>query len=117
VGSPSTRYGERRIKLKNRLSVLLMGALMLALTAAPALAQGKFEQGTDHANSICSFSGLNDNPNEEFPENGRVQSYGQIVNKLIRAGVVEPGTQGGKAAPGTECNGHLNPLQEGNPEE
>ena len=49
---------------------------MLALSAA--LAQGQGERGLDHANSICSFSGLNDVPND--PEEGdRVQSYGQNV--------------------------------------
>jgi hypothetical protein len=41
---------------------------MVALGAVPALAQGQVEQGTDHANSICSFSGLNDTPEAPFPE-------------------------------------------------
>ncbi len=93
--------------MKKRLSVLLMGALMLALSAAPALAQGQFERGPDHANSICSFSGQNDVPNDP-EEGGRVQSYGQIVRA------------GGKAfapSPGMLCNGHLFPYPEGFPEE
>jgi hypothetical protein len=119
----STRYSkERRLKLRNRLLVLLMGALMMALSAAPALAQGKpedvprgqVEQGPAHANSICSFSGLNDHDPEE-PPGGQVQSYGQIVGALAKEGIhVNAGP--GPAAPGTECNGHLAPLQEGNPE-
>jgi hypothetical protein len=94
--------------------VLLMGALMVALSATPALAQGRpadvprgqVEQGPAHANSICSFSGLNDTPDDP-EEGGQVQSYGQIVRA------------GGKAfvpSPGEACNGHLSPLQEGNPE-
>jgi hypothetical protein len=87
--------------MKKRLSVLLMGLLMLAMSAAPALAQGQVERGPEHANSICSFSGLNDTPNDP-EEGGRVQSYGQIVS------------QGGKdevPSPGSACNGHRAPLK------
>ena len=39
---------------------------------------GKGVRGPEHANSICSFSGLNDTPDD--PEaGGQVHSYGQIV--------------------------------------
>jgi hypothetical protein len=88
--------------------VLLVAMLaMVAFLAAPALAQGQVEQGTDHANSICSFSGLNDVPDDPV-EGGRVQSYGQIV------------AAGGKAevpSPGMLCNGHLFPYPEAFPPE
>jgi hypothetical protein len=78
-------------------------------TAAPGPdnAQGQVERGPEHANSICSFSGLNDDPLDP-EEGGRVQSYGQIV------------AQGGKAfapSPGELCNGHLFPYPEAFPEE
>jgi hypothetical protein len=86
--------------------VLLVAMLaMMVFWAAPALAQGQVEQGTDHANSICSFSGLNDEPDDPI-EGGRVQSYGQIV------------AAGGKAevpSPGMLCNGHLFPYPEAFP--
>lgn len=55
-------------------------------------ANGQTEQG--NGRSICYFSGLNDNPNDEFPEDGLVQSFGQIVKKV--------GPLGG--IPGLECN-------------
>jgi len=93
-----------------RIVLLLAMLAMMGFLAAPALAQdpqGQIEQGTDHANSICSFSGLNDHDPEE-PEGGLVQSYGQIVS------------QGGKAevpSPGILCNGHLFPYPEAFPEE
>lgn len=80
-----------------------MGAAVVAFTlgglgqvsqAAPDMdnAQGKSEQG--NGRSICYFSGLNDDPSEGFPFDGRVQSFGQLVKRL--------GPLGG--VPGTECN-------------
>lgn len=67
-----------------------------------ALAQGRGEMGPQHANSICSFSGLNDDPTD--PEvGGRVQYYGQTVR------------YGGKVfvpSPGLLCSGHLFPYPE-----
>jgi hypothetical protein len=105
-------------KMKKRLSVLLVGALMLALSAVPALAQGtpqgQLERGPDHANSICSFSGLNDTPDAEFPEGGQTQSYGQYVSQFAKIGVrfnADPG----RATPGFACNGHLSPYPEAFP--
>jgi hypothetical protein len=90
-----------------RIVLLLAMLAMMVFLAAPALAQGQIEQGTDHANSICSFSGLNDVPDDPV-EGGRVQSYGQIV------------AAGGKAevpSPGMLCNGHLFPYPEAFPPE
>ncbi len=95
--------------MKKRLSVVLMGALMLALSAAPALAQGQVERGPAHANSICSFSGQNDTPNAPPPEGGRTQNYGQ----LVRQGAADPSGEPGPAEPGLFCNAHNFPLQGG----
>ena len=93
--------------LKRKLAVLVAAALMALLImvagAMPAFAQGQVERGPEHANSICSFSGLNDTPNAEFPEGGRVQSYGQYVRQGLKSFV---------PSPGTACNGHLNPYPE-----
>jgi hypothetical protein len=100
--------------MKRTVSLLAMLA-MVALTAAPALAQGtpqgQLERGPDHANSICSFSGLNDTPDAEFPEGGQTQSYGQLVSQFAKIGVrfnADPG----RATPGFACNGHLSPYPE-----
>jgi hypothetical protein len=86
-----------------RIVMLVAMLAMMAMLAAPALAQGQVERGPDHANSICSFSGQNDTPNAEFPEGGRVQSYGQYVRHGLKS--EEP-------SPGTLCNGHLFPYPE-----
>jgi hypothetical protein len=83
-------------------TVALVMAAMLALSAAGALAQGQVERGPEHANSICSFSGLNDHDPEE-PPGGRVQSYGQDVRAGFKSEVPSPGML---------CNGHLFPYPE-----
>jgi hypothetical protein len=60
-----------------------------------------------HANSICVFSGLNDNPGSTNPENpgGIVQSYGySFVSKGLKAVVPSPGD------PVDGCRGGSNPY-------
>jgi len=103
--------------MKRIVSSLAMLAMM-AFVAAPALAQGPpetpgVETGTDHANSICSFSGLNDEPEAEFPEGGRVQSYGQLVSQ----GALDPTDKETVERPGVLCNAHRFPYPEGFGEE
>ncbi len=92
--------------------VLAVMALLMAALAVPAFAapQGQVERGPEHANSICSYSGLNDDP----AEGGQVQSYGQ----LVRQGFINPSeVKSGPPSPGFFCNGHRFPLQQGGPEE
>jgi hypothetical protein len=90
------------MRLISWLAVPACAAAVVAFGAAPAHAEGQVERGPEHANSICSFSGLNDNPDDP-EEGGRVQSYGQIVRA------------GGKAhvpSPSLLCNGHKFPWPE-----
>jgi hypothetical protein len=80
--------------------LLAVAALMVAALAVPAFAapRGQVERGPEHAKSICSYSGLNDDP----AEGGQVQSYGQIVKA------------GGKSevpSPGFACNPNNIPLK------
>ena len=88
--------------------VLLVAMLaMLAFLAAPALAippEGAgVEKGTDHARSICSFSGLNDfDPEEEPPYDTMVQSYGQLVQQGYKDTEFAP-------SPGLLCNPNTGP--------
>lgn len=82
---------------------LAVTAILVLALAVPAFAQGQVERGPEHANSICSFSGLNDEPDADPPEGGRVQSYGQYVRQGLKA--EEP-------SPGMLCNGHLFPYPE-----
>lgn len=81
---------------------------LVGLSSGPAFAQGQTERGPEHANSICSYSGLNDEPDADFPEGGRVQSYGQIVKLGLKAEAPSPSML---------CNGHLFPYPEAFPDE
>jgi hypothetical protein len=85
--------------------------------SAPAFAgentgNGKPTKGPTHANSICVFSGQNDDPTapiisaDPIPEapngpGGRTQSYGQDV----RYGLLDPSI----VTPGQTCRGGSNP--------
>ena len=100
------------MRLKSWLTVPLCTAALVGAGIGPAGAEGQVERGTDHANSICSFSGLNDEPEADFPEGGRVQSYGQ----LVRQGVIKPSElRNGPGTPGNFCNGHIHPFPENPP--
>jgi hypothetical protein len=71
----------------------------MSLAASAALAGEITGNGKSleplHANSICAYSGLNDDPTGIDPENGppgRTQSYGQDVRKgFIDPKVFNPG--------------------------
>ena len=100
--------------MKRYVLMLAVMALLMVALAVPAFAvapqktvPGLFEQGPEHARSICSFSGLNDVPLDP-EEGGLVQSYGQIVGAAAKNGIhVNAGP--GPAAPGTECNPNTGP--------
>ena len=83
------------------------GRSATGISSGPANAEAG-RAGPEHANSICSFSGLNDEPEAEFPEGGRVQSYGRLVSQDLKSELPSPGTL---------CNGHLFSYPEGFPEE
>lgn len=85
-----------------------MTAIGMSLTASVAFAGEITGNGKTleplHANSICAYSGQNDDPTGIDPNNGppgRVQSYGQVVQSVVRAG----GQGILKGIPGTACRG------------
>ncbi len=88
--------------MKRYVVLMAVAALMVAALAVPALAapQGQVERGPEHAKSICSYSGLNDEPDDPV-EGGQTQSYGQEVKK----GNIEPSeAKSGPPSPGFFCN-------------
>ncbi len=86
--------------MKRYVVMLAVMALLMVALAVPAFAapQGQFERGPEHARSICSYSGLNDEPDSPT-EGGQTQSYGQEVKKGN-----EDSSGPGRAAPGFACN-------------
>ena len=90
-----------------KLTVACLGAAALFVAGAgPAFAgeitgNGKPTAGTTHANSICSFSGQNDEPEAPGVEGGRVQSYGQLVKAGLKDFIPGPGEacRGGSNVP------------------
>jgi hypothetical protein len=97
---------QKEVAPMKRIVLLVAMLAMMAFLAAPALAQGpqgQVEQGTEQANSICSFSGLNDFEEQMFPFNTQVQSYGQLVKQ---------GFKGEFPSPGEACNPTNPPPEE-----
>jgi hypothetical protein len=92
--------------IKRIIVLLAVTAISVLALAVPAFAQGQYERGPEHANSICSYSGLNDEVNEPAPDGGRVQSYGQYVRQGLKSFVPSPGNY---------CNAHLYPYPPGPP--
>ena len=99
---------------KSRLIALLTAGLLSLAIAGPALAgeitgNGKPTAGPAHANSICVFSGKNDQPGNplDIPDaGGTSQSYGQ----LNRLGVIANffGATPKTFNPGDTCRGGSN---------
>jgi hypothetical protein len=76
--------------VKRSLLVAALAAVMVIAMGATAFAgeitgNGKATPIADYrAGSICSFSGQNDDPNQpDLFEDGRVQSFGDIVQEAI----------------------------------
>jgi hypothetical protein len=95
---------------KKSLLALFVCAALTGLSASPALAgevtgKGKPTAGPAHANSICVFSGQNDDPSGTQGEGpgGKTQSFGQDV----RAGRADPKVFN----PGDACRGGSNPAR------
>jgi hypothetical protein len=77
--------------LKRIVLLLAVTAISVLALAVPAFAQGQFERGPEHAKSICSYSGLNDNEEKEGEDLGRVQSYGDYVKEGLKWKYPSPG--------------------------
>ena len=78
-----------------------------AKQGSPAADNCKEDQNAN-ANSICSFSGQNDNPGSTNPENpgGKTQSYGQDVSSGRADPSEENPGKSGHAPPGPEDHPH-----------
>ena len=98
------------MQIKSLLGAAVCTLALVGMAAGPASAakpddvpRGQVEQGVDTARSICAYSGLNDDPEEAFPFDGQVQSYGQLVKRGFKT--VFPN-------PGVACNPNTPPMEE-----
>jgi hypothetical protein len=99
------------MRMKSRLAALFCVAVVAAVAAGSAFAgeitgNGKPTAGPAHANSICVFSGKNDDPTAPLDGSGpngpggNSQSYGQDV----KLGLADPHSFN----PGDACRGGSN---------
>ena len=99
------------LRRKSTLAALLCTVAVTGLSASGAYAgeitgSGKATAGPEHANSICVFSGLNDDPNAPLDGSGPngpggvAQSFGQDV----KLGLADPRAFN----PGAACQGGSN---------
>jgi len=88
------------MRTRSLVTVAVGAVAVLTLQVGPAAAAGHVERGPEHARSICSFSGLNDDPGAAAPEGGRVQSFGQ----LVAGGFIDPTDKANPERPGVLCN-------------
>ena len=88
-------------------AAVFVGASASAASAGEITGNGKPTAGPAHAQSICVFSGKNDDPTSTDPENpgGVAQSYGYSV--------VRNGLKDEAPSPGVACNGHTGFLAGG----
>jgi hypothetical protein len=88
-------------------AVAVIGATSGVAFAGEVTGNGKPTAGPEHAQSICVFSGVNDDPTSTDPMDpgGRVQSYGFSV--------VREGLKDFAPHPGDACNGHTGFLAGG----
>jgi hypothetical protein len=77
----------RRVILVVAMSAIMVMAMAATAFAGEVTGNGKATPVAEYrAGSICSFSGQNDDPNEPGLFNdGRVQSFGDIVQEAIGA--------------------------------
>jgi hypothetical protein len=93
---------------KRFLAAVALGAAMIAGPAVAGEVNGSSTNPKSHfseGNSLCIFSGLNDNPESTDPANpgGKTQSYGQ-ENRLGLLDPSDPDQRSSFFFPGVGCN-------------
>jgi hypothetical protein len=81
-------------------AVIVGGATAGVAFAGEITGNGKPVPAPHIAQSECSFSGFNDDPNEAFPFGGTAQSYGRLVAQLGKEATNEM-----FPSPGVACRG------------
>jgi hypothetical protein len=89
-------------------AVAVTGANASAAFAGEITGNGKPTSGPAHANSICTFSGLEDGDGAGFPGPGGAppQNWGHVQQAERDAGATPADLKASGAQPGDSCNGH-----------
>jgi hypothetical protein len=98
-------------------TLLLLGAGVGSAQAGEDTGNGKPTQGPAHANSICTFSGLEDG--EEGTPSGPgapPQNWGHVQQAERDAGATPQDLKASGFQPGDSCNGHTGFLAGGGEE-
>src|SRR5262245_5833707 len=108
-----SRNAQRRYLMRLRYlaaPAVVVTALALAspASAGEITGNGKPTQGPAHANSICSFSGLEDGDGAGFPGPGGAppQNWGHVQQAERDAGATVQDLKASGFQPGDSCNGH-----------
>ena len=113
AGRPPVSMETESVMIKEfRFSVLAASCAAVALYAAPPAFAGEVNgrglpiPATDHAASLCAFSGLNDHPVNpppgDFP--GKVQNFGAFLNFLADLFGFRINPLDAPSYPGVGCN-------------
>jgi len=95
-------------------TAILLGGAASAASAGEITGNGKPTQGPAHANSICTFSGLEDGDGAGFPGPGGAppQNWGHSKEAF---GATPAERKASGFQPGDSCNGHRGFLAGGEP--
>jgi hypothetical protein len=100
-------------------TAILLGGTASTASAGEITGNGKPTQGPAHANSICTFSGLEDGDGAGFPGPGGAppQNWGHVQQAERDAGATPADLKASGSQPGDSCNGHrgflVNPPPDG----
>jgi hypothetical protein len=117
VSAPSASSSGGNMRLRTAAATVFATAILLGGAASTAsageingkgLPVGGEGLGTDHANSICSFSGLEDGDGAGFPGPGGAppQNWGHVQQAERAAGATPADLKASGSQPGDSCNGH-----------
>jgi hypothetical protein len=89
-------------------TAILLGGAAGTACAGEITGNGKPTQGPAHANSICTFSGLEDGDGAGFPGPGGAppQNWGHVQQAERDAGATPADLKASGFQPGDSCNGH-----------
>jgi hypothetical protein len=94
-------------------TAILLGGAASTASAGEITGNGKPTSGPAHANSICTFSGLEDGgdfPGQPAGPGAPPQNWGHVQQAERAAGATPADLKASGSQPGDSCNGHRGSL-------